>query len=349
MNILNTEIVVDIFKDHREISLEGKWITLKNIEGLIKNRSSSFEVKTIGGSEERQPIYSLKIGRGTKKILLWSQMHGNESTGTKALFDLFNYLEAAPDAMLSQILDECTLLFIPMLNPDGADNYTRVNGQNIDLNRDAVNQVAKESQLLRKTLERFNPMFCFNLHDQRTIFGVEGTKNPATVSFLAPSEEITRAITEGRKQTMNVIVAMNLLLQQIIPNHVGRYTDEFYPTATGDNFQKLGYNTVLIESGHFYNDYDREESRKFTFYALLQGLYHIATATHYSAYKAYFDIPNNQKIFFDIIDRNEEEKLTIVSQYRDEITNGKLVSKLENIEVNNPNNYLGHNENVFEN
>ena len=39
---------------------------------------------------------------------------------------------------------------------------------------------------------------------------------------------------------MDVIVAMNDLLQQMIPNHVGLYTDEFYPTATGDNFQKLG-------------------------------------------------------------------------------------------------------------
>ena len=58
---------------------------------------------------------------------------------------------------------------------------------------------------------------------------------------------------------MNVIVAMNSMLQKIIPNFVGRYTDEFYPTATGDNFQKLGYNTILIESGHYPNDYQRED------------------------------------------------------------------------------------------
>ena len=39
----------------------------------------------LGSSENNVPIYSLKIGTGKKKILLWSQMHGNESTGTKSI------------------------------------------------------------------------------------------------------------------------------------------------------------------------------------------------------------------------------------------------------------------------
>ena len=53
----------------------------------------------------------------------------------------------------------------------------------------------------------FNPKFCFNLHDQRTIFGVEGTKNPATISFLAPSEEITRKLLkEERKPWMLLLL-----------------------------------------------------------------------------------------------------------------------------------------------
>ena len=136
--------------------------------------------------------------------------------------------------------------------------------------------VLTQQVALKRILEEFNPQFCFNLHDQRTIFGVEGTENPATISFLAPSEEMTRKLTKGRIETMNVIVAMNSLLQQVIPNHIGRYTDEFYPSATGDNFQKLGYNTILIEAGHYPNDYDREEVRKFNFFALAQGLYHLS-------------------------------------------------------------------------
>jgi hypothetical protein len=246
------------------------------------------------------------------------------------------------------ILEECTLVFIPMLNPDGSQAYTRVNANNIDLNRDAVDRVAKESNLLRNFLEEFDPQFCFNLHDQRTIFGVEGTKNPATISFLAPSEEETRALTTGRKQTMNVIVAMNLLLQNSIPNYIGRYTDEFYPTATGDNFQKLGYNTILIESGHYPNDYQREASREYTFYSILQGLHHIAKADNFDAYESYFKIPNNEKIFYDVIHRFSDAKKDVAYQYKDEIINEKLISKLEKLEENDLKTKIGHHEIVFE-
>ena len=347
MNTLSPEILKAIFKQQKETELFGKWITLKDIEKLLKKHLALFEIHELGSSEQDRLIYTLKIGSGKKKILLWSQMHGNESTGTKALFDLFNYFSSTSDEILETILKECTLLFIPILNPDGAQVYTRVNAKGVDLNRDAVDQTAKESKLLRSTLEQFNPQFCFNLHDQRTIFGVEGTKNPATISFLAPSEEETRAITEGRKETMNVIVAMNLMLQQMIPNYVGRYTDEFYPTATGDNFQKLGYNTILIESGHYPEDYDREISREYTFYSILQGVFHIATSHDFSYYLPYFDIPNNAKIFYDVIHKNLDNQQNKAYQYKDEIVNNQLISTLiaqEDVDLNGK---FGHNEIVL--
>lgn len=348
MSLLSIEFLETIYKEQKEKLLFGKWITFKDIKKLFEKHSTIFKITEIGTSEENRPIVSLKIGTGKKKILLWSQMHGNESTGTRALFDLFNCFTNTSEVCLNKILEECTLLFIPMLNPDGSQAYTRVNVNNVDLNRDAVTRAAKESKLLRSILEDFNPQFCFNLHDQRTIFGVEGTKNPATISFLAPSEEETRAITKGRKETMNVIVAMNTLLQSMIPNYIGRYTDEFYPTATGDNFQKLGFNTILIESGHFPYDYNREEARKFTFFSILQGIYHIAITSDFSSFQSYFDIPNNQKIFYDVIHRFPSSE-DVGYQYIDKIIENKFISNLEKVEENDANLKIGHHEIVFDN
>ena len=348
MSLLTIAFLETIFKDKKETSLFGKWIRFKDIKNLFEKYEAIFEVTQIGTSEKETPIYKLKIGAGEKKILIWSQMHGNESTGTKALFDLFNCFLTTSENEVKTILEACTLVFIPMLNPDGAEAYTRVNGNNIDLNRDAVHRKAKESQLLRSVLEDFNPNFCFNLHDQRTIFNVENTINPATISFLAPSEEETRALTKGRIATMNVIVAMNTMLQQVIPNGVGRYTDAFYPTATGDNFQKLGYNTVLIESGHYPEDYVREISRKYTFYAILQGLYHIAKTTDFTAYKDYFNIPNNDSIFYDIIHRFQNSKNDVAYQFKDQIIDDQLTSKLVKIEEKSIKGKFGHHEIVFE-
>ncbi|AUC84257.1 zinc carboxypeptidase [Polaribacter sp. ALD11] len=348
MSLLSIDFLETIFNKEKESTLSGKWIRYNDIKELFQKYEDTFKVTQLGTSEQETPIYKLKIGAGEKKILLWSQMHGNESTGTKALFDLFNCFLNSTEIEIKFILETCTLLFIPMLNPDGAEVYTRVNGNNIDLNRDAVDRKAKESKLLRGILEAFNPLFCFNLHDQRTIFNVEHTKNPATISFLAPSEEETRALTTGRKETMNVIVAMNEMLQNAIPNYVGRYTDEFYPTATGDNFQKLGYNTILIESGHYPEDYIREDSRKYTFFSIFQGIYHIAKTTNFSSYKDYFKIPNNDKIFYDVIHRFPNSKQNVGYQFKDEIIDNKLISKLIKIEENSLNGKIGHHEIVFE-
>tara|TARA_R110002073_G_scaffold128999_3_gene275082 strand:+ start:37320 stop:38354 length:1035 start_codon:yes stop_codon:yes gene_type:complete len=322
MFTFSKEFILNAFSEHKEEQLFGRWITLNHIQKTFSRygTSSKIQMEQIGSSEEGRDIFQFSMGSGKKRILIWSQMHGNESTGTKSVFDLLNYVDKVNHPSVDRILSECTIKIIPILNPDGAERYTRVNANNVDLNRDAVDREAKESRLLRSILEDFNPDFSFNLHDQRTIFGVEGTNNPATISFLAPSEEETRKITKGRAQTMNVIIAMNTLLQQLIPNCVGRYTDEFYPKATGDNFQKLGYNTVLIESGHYPDDYEREESRKYTFISLLQGIHHIANTVDFNESEAYFTIPDNQENFRDLLHADKKEAF----QYEEILENGKI-------------------------
>ncbi|NIJ46386.1 hypothetical protein FHR24_002873 [Wenyingzhuangia heitensis] len=333
-----------------ENKLVGRRILLEDIEPILKKLNTPFKLEKIGDSEEGKSIYQVKLGTGPKRILLWSQMHGNESTGTKALFDLFKYINDSEhtNTFVKDLLEKCTLVFIPMLNPDGSNNFTRVNANNVDLNRDAVDLKAKESILLRHILDSFNPQFCFNLHDQRTIFNVEGYNNPATISFLAPSIDIERTLTKGRKETMAAIVAMNSVLQQIIPNHVGRYTDEFYPTATGDNFQKLGHNTILIEAGHYKNDYDRDIVRKFNFYALLSGLEYLVYNDTYTNYEPYFEIPNNGKQNYDLIIRNlktDNNKVSSVAfQYEYEVVNNKLVSKLVEYQRGDLEKFYGYQE-----
>ncbi len=301
--LLVAEMANKIAKTYKDDSVKGRHITIGDLEKVLLkfNTSSKVSYVKIGKSEQNRNIYEVKIGVGLKKILVWTQMHGNESTGTKAVIDLLNFINTSQDEISKQILSCCTIKIIPILNPDGAEYYTRTNANNIDLNRDAIERKTIESKLLRTILDDFNPEFCFNLHDQRTIFGVEGTNNPATISFLAPSEEETRKVTKTRKKTMNIIIAMNALLQQIIPKHVGRYTDTFYPTATGDNFQKLGYSTVLIESGHYKDDYQREKVREFTFISILQGLYHISLTSSFSEFNPYFKIPENNEFFRDLL------------------------------------------------
>ncbi len=298
---LNHKMTTKEYLTFKQKKISGRYITLKNIKPLINNLPEIFKVIELGKSFLGQSIYKIKIGTGKKRILIWSQMHGNETTGTKAIFDLCNYLNSKEGQ--STILKACTIVIVPMLNPDGAMKFTRVNAQDIDLNRDAVALKAPESKLLHDLLYNFKPNYCFNLHDQRPIFSVGKANNPATISFLAPSVNEARDLTDGRKETMRIIVAMYLSLKKHIPNQIGRYTDEFYPKATGDNFQKAGFNTILIEAGHYKGDYFREKTRKYNFLALLSGVNAIYSSNNFD-YTSYFNIPNNETNYYDTIYKN---------------------------------------------
>ena len=60
----------------------------------------------------------ISVGQGDIDVLLWSQMHGDESTATAAIFDIFNYLKTD-----QTLLKNLKVHFIPMLNPDGAEVF----------------------------------------------------------------------------------------------------------------------------------------------------------------------------------------------------------------------------------
>lgn len=288
----------------REGSVQGRYVTLDHILPFMNAMSIHFKVVQVGISVQGLPIRSLTMGSGNLKILMWSQMHGNESTTTKALLDLLNFL-ASETALAKSILKACKLQVIPILNPDGARSYTRLNANSIDLNRDAQLLTQPESRVLNEVYRLFKPDFCFNLHDQRTIFNVAGTREPATVSFLAPAFDMARSVSGNRISSMRLIVAMNQALQLMIPGQVGRYDDSFNANCIGDTLQMIGIPTVLVEAGHFEGDYQREQTRELIFWALLKGL---ETLVHDDlavfAVKDYYMIPENEKLFFDILIKN---------------------------------------------
>lgn len=302
------------YEAFKETALAGRYINATHISKPLEKASSNFDVNILGKSTNGEPIHLIKVGTGEIKILMWSQMHGNESTTTKAIFDLLNvFSEFTQDALIKNILGACTINIVPMLNPDGAKAYTRTNANRIDLNRDAKDLSEIESRVLRKHFEEFQPDFCFNLHDQRTIFSAGENPFPATLSFLTPSEDIERSVTRGREESMKVIGAIYKDLSKHLPNRIGRYDDGYNVNCTGDTFQNLGVPTILFEAGHSAEDYSREKTREYVFYAILSGLNAIATQSYKEiTTSVYFEIPENEKLFYDLILRNAEVKGAIV-------------------------------------
>ena len=340
----------NLFSQNLETNLKGRFINLNDIEPLLLKFNSDNQVQIIGTSVLGKPIYKYVLGTGKIKVLLWSQMHGNESTTTKALFDFLNLLNGNSE-FAKTLLNEFTFCCLPMLNPDGALLYTRENANNIDLNRDAQNLTQPESKLLRSTFDTFKPDFCYNLHDQRTIYGVGSDKiKPATVSFLAPAYNENRDFNEVRTKAIKVIVAMNKILQEFIPNQVGRFDDSFNINCVGDTFQFLNVPTILIEAGHFQDDYERELTRKFVFIALAEGFKNIyENDIVCNEIEDYMNIPHNKICFYDFIYKNikisyDNNKIitNFALQFKEELIDKQLFFNIYTAALGDLEGFSGH-------
>lgn len=338
-----------LFSQHKEDSIRGRYITLDSIEPLLQNLNTNNQLQIIGKSVLGKSIYSYEIGEGKTRILLWSQMHGNESTTTKALFDFLNVLHSGSE-LAQKLLNTFTFCSIPMLNPDGATLYTRENANKVDLNRDSQELTQPESRLLRETFEVFKPDYCFNLHDQRTIFGVSDTGKPATLSFLAPSYNEEREINESRLKAINLIARINEELQEYLPNQIGRFDDSFNINCIGDTFQYLGVPTLLFEAGHFANDYEREETRKYVFMALISSFTSLCENVIVSnGINKYLNIPQNKVVFYDFMYKNIKinydgiEIITnFASQYKEELIENRVCFNAYVSQIGDLENYFGH-------
>jgi len=223
---------------------------MKSLQALQARYPDHIRLEKAGKSHQGRSIQLLSIGRGDKKILLWSQMHGDEPSATPALLDIAGFLAAnAEEPAIRLILENFTLLMIPMLNPDGAEVYTRRNAQGIDINRDALMLATPEGRILKHVRDEHEPMLGFNLHDQDRRTSVGNSGKVAIMAVLAVSGDVANTLTPGRKRTRRACAAIVEATAAYIPGGMARYDEDWSPRAFGDNITAWGTPVVLIESG----------------------------------------------------------------------------------------------------
>ena len=115
--------------------LNGRYISSSMLNDVLSklNNNALIEINEIGKSVKNKPISIIKIGSGSIKIFFWSQMHGNETTTTKAIIDFLNLLIINNDKdLVKTLLNRCTLYIIPMLNVACDHAYTGVNANIVE-------------------------------------------------------------------------------------------------------------------------------------------------------------------------------------------------------------------------
>ncbi len=298
-----------------------------------------------GESYLGRDINLITTGKGKKKIFMWSQMHGDESTATMALFDIFNFLSGADgfDSARQKIFNNASLYFLPMVNPDGAEQFRRGNHLDIDINRDAIRMQSPEGRILRNTFDMIKADFGFNLHDQNTRYTVGDSHKTAAISFLAPLFDQKGTINVTRGNAIKIISSLTRIMNKYISGHISKYEEDYEPRSFGDTFQGLGTSTILIESGGWKEDKEKQFIRKLNFILLLSAI-NIIIDNDYDneTYELYNNLSFNKESLYDLILRNlrikNENKVSLIDiginnneDFDENSGKAKIISCIENI------------------
>jgi zinc carboxypeptidase len=278
----------------------------RRLQAVSQADPSRFIVERVGVSGEGRSIHMLTTGTGPFRVLLWSQMHGDEPTATAALFDVFEYFQRhRADPAVQRILSSLTLYVVPMLNPDGAERFQRRNAQGIDINRDALGLQTPEGQILKSLRDRFNPRIGFNLHNQGWNTSVGDPPRPASISLLSVAYDKPRTENASRKLTKKVCAVIRDSLEPFASGQIGRYDDEFEVRAFGDNLTLWGTPVVLIETGPFPSSEPDPALVRLNFIGLLSALDALATGNVEKADpKRYEMLPMNESKGLYILVKN---------------------------------------------
>jgi hypothetical protein len=272
---------------------------------FINNQDQVVELKEIGSSAEGRSINMLSFGSGKTKLLLWSQMHGDEPTATAGLLAVYYYLAKNFNTPFVQELHKnLTIHSIVMLNPDGAERYQRRNAQGIDINRDAQRLQSPEGKILKKMNDQIQPDFGFNLHDMRGRETVGKERKILMIALMAPPFNDANKDNPSRVRAKKLAVVIREALDKIIPGHVAKYKAGYMPRAFGDAFQNWGVSTVLIESGLPYSA-EPHLLVRFNFVSLLSAFQAISESSlEVVDAKAYDAIPLEGIELFDMLIKN---------------------------------------------
>lgn len=268
-------------------------------------RSPDLRVDTIGRSALGRPLRAVTFGRGPTTVLLWSQMHGDESTASMSLADILRFFaEGGDDPLRQQIARSLTVVMVPMLNPDGAERWQRENGAGIDINRDGRRTATPEGQALKGLRDRLQPAWGFNLHDQGARVRAGPNGQQVAIALLAPAIDTLGTFdpVRGRARRLASVIAGRLATE--IPGRIAKYDDDFNPRAFGDLMQVWGTSTVLIESGALRGDPDKQRLRALNVTAILAALDAIATGAVMTADPEVYDaLPYNTAGAYDVLVR----------------------------------------------
>ncbi|WP_409291338.1 M14 family zinc carboxypeptidase [Peribacillus sp. SCS-37] len=110
----------DLFKKLQQLESSSKGKMKLDIAGYSNLAPDGYAT----GADKGSPLYVAKFGSadpGKKRVLITTQIHGNEQIGTEAAIDIIQKLSSG-GREVEEILDKVSIWIMPRINPEGSDN-----------------------------------------------------------------------------------------------------------------------------------------------------------------------------------------------------------------------------------
>lgn len=142
------------------------------VNALAAKYPSLFTVETVGKSQRGRDIILVtakKDGGGADKlrILYYARVHGDEPSGTEGMLYFLSRLAEEPQ--VNALLDRIDFYVMPMVNPDGAESFTRASANGIDLNRDQSKLDTPEAVTLHSVANKVEPQIAVDFHEYQPV------------------------------------------------------------------------------------------------------------------------------------------------------------------------------------
>ena len=279
--------------------------TFNNVVGAVTGSTAALRREVAGHSAEGRELNLVTFGNGATDVLLWSQLHGDEPTGSMILADLMHFLATSPAA--ASFADTLTISMLPMINPDGVERFVRTNAQGLDPNRDARVWATPEARTLRTVWERTRPGFAIDLHDQDPRKRVGDTDRLIAFSVLAPKGTEDDEASDTRVPSMQLACVAHDAMQPLVEGHLSRYPATFEARGCEEFMQARGTSVLLLEAAGWRGDTEKQFLRTVGFAAVVATLMAIASRSFEQIDADRYDaIPENGDPVHDLLLRGAQ-------------------------------------------
>ena len=227
---------------------------------MLDMEYDTLDLEQVGSSIAGNPLYAANVGTGETELVIITQQHGDEPTGTEGALLFLDWM-AGETAGAAEAREALSVTVVPRVNPDGFARWElevggerglvdpRRNEAEVDLNRayDSENPVnsllSPESEAVIDLIADRDPVLVLDYHNQNLYRAEDGSIDTMSVLW-ATNADVVPALTEtGQKAA----VAIGNALEDYEFSNYTLFPGSENPALARNGLALEGTATLLIE------------------------------------------------------------------------------------------------------